>query len=186
MPGLVSGLNLACRAVDGDVLTATPIYPPFLSAPKFSERRLHTAGLSCAEDRWQWDWSALNAAVTSETKLFLLCHPHNPVGCCWTRDELLALAEFAESRNLIVCSDEIHCGLVLDEDKKHIPFASLSEDAARRSITLMAPSKTFNIPGLGCSLAIIADPALRRAFTGVMRGIVPHPNVLGMIAAEVV
>jgi len=184
LPGLVSGLNLACRAVDGEVLTATPIYPPFLSAPKYSGRRLHTADLRCADDRWQWDWPALHAAATPATRLFLLCHPHNPVGRCWTRDELLALAEFAESRDLIVCSDEIHCGLVLDEDKKHIPFASLSEDAARRSITLMAPSKTFNIPGLGCAFAVIPDAALRRRFRQAMDGIVPHVNVLGLAACE--
>jgi cystathionine beta-lyase len=184
LPGLVSGLNLACRAVDGEVLTATPIYPPFLSAPKYSGRRLRTADLRCADGRWQWNWPTLHAAATPETRLFLLCHPHNPVGRCWSRDELLALAEFAESRDLIVCSDEIHCGLVLDEDKKHIPFANLSADTARRSITLLAPSKTFNIPGLGCAFAVIPDAALRRRFQRAMDGIVPHVNVLGLAACE--
>ncbi|UCV15066.1 MalY/PatB family protein [Quatrionicoccus australiensis] len=183
LPGLVTGLNVACRAVDGDVLTATPIYPPFLSAPHFSGRALHRVELACQDGHWQWDKNALSAASTA-SRLFLLCHPHNPVGRCWSRDELLELAAFAAARDLIVCSDEIHCGLILDADKRHIPFASLSPDAAQRSITLMAPSKTFNIPGLGCAFAVIPDAGLRRRFERAMNGIVPHVNVLGLAACE--
>ena len=184
LPGLVSGLNIACRAVDGEVLTATPVYPPFLSAPGFSGRTLNRVDLTRRDGRWQWDWPALAAATTAASRLFLLCHPHNPVGRCWQRDELLQLAAFAEERELIVCSDEIHCGLILDADRRHIPFASLSPAAARRSITLMAPSKTFNIPGLGCAFAVISDAALRQRFRRAMDGIVPHVNVLGLAACE--
>ena len=184
LPGLVTGLNVACRAVDGEVLTATPIYPPFLSAPRFSGRPLNRIELACVDGRWQWDKIALQNASTAATKLFLLCHPHNPVGRCWSREELNDLATFAEQNDLIVCSDEIHCGLILDADKRHIPFASLSPEAAKRSITLMAPSKTYNIPGLGCAFAIIPDAALRRRFLRAMDGIVPHVNVLGLAACE--
>jgi len=183
LPGLVTGLNVACRAVDGDVLTATPIYPPFLSAPHFSSRALHRVELACQDGHWQWDKNALFATSTA-SRLFLLCHPHNPVGRCWSRDELLELAAFAAARDLIVCSDEIHCGLILDADQRHVPFASLSPDAAQRSITLMAPSKTFNIPGLGCAFAVIPDAGLRRRFERAMNGIVPHVNVLGLAACE--
>jgi len=184
LPGLVTGLNVACRAVDGEVLTATPIYPPFLSAPHFSGRRLNRFDLANSEAGWRWDSAAMQAATTPATKLFLLCHPHNPVGRCWSRDELLDLAAFAEQNDLIVCSDEIHCGLILDADKRHIPYASLSPEAAKRSITLMAPSKTFNIPGLGCAFAVIPDATLRRRFEHAMHGIVPHVNVLGLAACE--
>ena len=184
LPGLVTGLNVACRTVDGEVLTATPIYPPFLSAPRFSGRKLNRVDLACCDGRWQWDKITLQNASTAATRLFLLCHPHNPVGRCWNEDELRDLAAFAEQNNLIVCSDEIHCGLVLDADKRHIPFASLSPDAARRSITLMAPSKTYNIPGLGCAFAVIPDAVLRRSFLRAMDGIVPHVNVLGLAACE--
>jgi hypothetical protein len=88
LPGLVTGLNVACRAVDGEVLTATPIYPPFLSAPHFSGRKLNRVELGCTDGRWQWDKIALQNASTAATRLFLLCHPHNPVGRCWSRDEL--------------------------------------------------------------------------------------------------
>lgn len=184
LPGLVSGLNIACRAVDGEVLTATPIYPPFLSAPHFSRRKLNRVELADNGERWHFDQNALKSASTAATRLFLFCHPHNPVGRCWSRQELLDLAAFAAERDLIVCSDEIHCGLILDADQRHIPFASLSADAARRSITLMAPSKTFNIPGLGCAFAVIPDAALRQRFERAMRGIVPHVNVLGLAATE--
>ncbi|MDD2883991.1 MAG: PatB family C-S lyase [Dechloromonas sp.] len=184
LPGLVSGLNIACRSVDGAVLTATPIYPPFLSAPRFSGRPLQQAPLSLGDAGWQWDKNALQTALTADTALFLLCHPHNPVGRCWKRDELLDLAHFAEQNDLIVCSDEIHCGLILDADKRHTPFASLNPAIARRTITLMAPSKTFNIPGLGCAFAVISDQALRRRFRRAMDGIVPHINVLGLAACE--
>jgi cystathionine beta-lyase len=182
LPGLVTGLNVACRAVDGGVLTAAPVYPPFFSAPRHFARPLARVDLACSDGRWGWDWQALQAAVTPETRLFLLCHPHNPVGRSWDEGELRRLADFAERRDLVVCSDEIHCGLILDPDKRHIPFASLGVDAARRTITLLAPSKTFNIPGLGCAFAVIADPALRRRFQRAMDGIVPHVNVLGFIA----
>ncbi len=184
LPGLVTGLNVACRAVDGEVLTATPVYPPFLSAPRFSGRKLNRVELACRGGRWQWDKNALQNASTAATRLFLLCHPHNPVGRCWSTDELRDLAAFAEANDLIVCSDEIHCGLILDADKRHIPFASLSPEAAKRSITLMAPSKTYNIPGLGCAFAVIPDAALRRRFLRAMDGIVPHVNVLGFAACE--
>ena len=184
LPGLVTGLNVACRAVDGEVLTATPIYPPFLSAPHFSGRKLNRVELARDDNRWHWDMAAMQQATTAATRLFLLCHPHNPVGRCWSRDELLALADYAERHDLVVCSDEIHCGLILDPDKRHIPFASLSPEIAQRSITLMAPSKTFNIPGLGCAFAVIPNPALRRQFERAMHGIVPHVNVLGLAACE--
>ena len=184
LPGLVTGLNVACRAIDGEVLTATPIYPPFLSAPQLSGRQLQRCELAQTDGEWQWDKIALKNALTATSKLFLLCHPHNPVGRCWSRDELLDLATFAEKNDLVVCSDEIHCGLVLDADKRHIPFASLSPEAAKRSITLMAPSKTYNIPGLGCAFAVIPDASLRHRFEHAMHGIVPHVNVLGLAACE--
>lgn len=184
LPGLVTGLNVACRAVEGTVLTATPVYPPFFSAPHHSGRRLTRVALHPGETRWELDFAALDAAITPDTRLLLLCHPHNPVGRAWQRDELDALADFAHRRHLVVCSDEIHCGLLLDEGCRHIPLASLDADCARRSITLMAPSKTYNIPGLGCAFAVIPDATLRRRFSGAMAGIVPHVNVLGLAACE--
>lgn len=184
LPGLVTGLNVACRAVAGDVITATPIYPPFLSAPRLAGKTLARAELALADGTWRWDWPAMEQALTPDTRLFLLCHPHNPVGRCWTDEELGEIAEFCRRHDLIVCSDEIHCGLVLDAHRRHRPLAQAAPDLAARSITLQAPSKTFNIPGLGCAFAVIPDAGLRRSFLRTMDGIVPHVNVLGLAASE--
>ncbi len=187
LPGVVTGLNLACRAVGeaGDeVFTATPVYPPFLSAPANSGRRLVSRALVLEDGRWTWDRAAVEAALGPRTGLFMLCNPHNPVGRAFDRDELGWLGALAERRDMVICSDEIHCGLVLDADRPHIPLAALDPALARRTITLMAPSKTWNIPSLYCALAIIPDPALRKRFRHAMRGIVPHVNLFGLIGCE--
>ena len=125
----------------------------------------------------------MEARITPRTRLFLLCNPHNPVGRVYTREELTRLALICEQHNLIICADEIHCGLVLDRDKAHVPIATLDPAIARRTVTLMSPSKTFNLPGLGCAFAIIPDGQLRRRFRQAMAGIVPGVNLLGYIAA---
>ncbi len=189
LPGLVTGLNALCRAVGecGDeVVTFTPIYPPFLSAPGLTERSLLQVplGYDTAAHRWYMDLSALQRALTPRARLLLLCSPHNPVGRVWSEAELSALAEMALAHDLVIGSDDIHAGLVLDQDKAHLPIACLGPEVAARTITLMAPSKTFNIPGLGCSFAIISDARLRQNFQQAMRGIVPHVNVLGYTAAQ--
>lgn len=187
LPGLVQGLNLACRAVGqvGDaVLTATPVYPPFLRAPGLAGRELITVPLEDKGDYWGWDFAKLEAAITPTTRLLLLCHPHNPVGRAWNRLELDTLLGIARRHNLVVCSDEIHCDLLLDDGLQHTPFASLDPDFASQTITLLAPSKTWNLPGLGCSLALIPDPALRARFRREMAGLVPSVNLFGYIAAE--
>ncbi|MDR2260486.1 MAG: PatB family C-S lyase [Azoarcus sp.] len=187
LPGVVSAFNLACRAVgaEGDeVFTATPIYPPFLAAPGNNGRRLAQAPLIRADGRWQWDRAATRAAIGPRTRLFMLCNPHNPAGRVFDQDELLWIAALAEERDLVICSDEIHCGLVLDPDKAHRPIASLAPEIARRTITLLAPSKTWNIPALYCAIAIIPDAVLRARFRHAARGIVPEINVLGLVAAE--
>ncbi len=187
LPGVVSGFNLACRMAgsDGDeVFTATPVYPPFLSAPAHSNRRLAAVPLVLRDDTWQWDRVAVEAAINARTRVFMLCNPHNPVGRVFDAAELRWIAALAERHDLVVCSDEIHCGLVLDQERQHIPIAALDESIARRTITLMAPSKTWNIPALYCAFAVIPDAALRRRYVRAMSGLVPHPNLLGMVAAE--
>lgn len=186
LPGLVTGLNVMCRSIGGDadeVITAVPVYPPFLSAPELSHRRLVTTPLVEKAGRFVFDSDHFEDSITKKTRVFLLCNPHNPVGRVFTREELVRLAEICEKKDVIICSDEIHCDLVLDVDKKHIPMATLGEDIARRTVTLMAPSKTYNIPGLGCSFAVISDCGLRKSFVRAMDGIVPHINTLGYTAA---
>lgn len=189
LPGLVCGLNVLCRAIGeagDDVLTMTPVYPPFMTAPVLTERTVSKVPLTCAHGRWVPDFAALEEAVTPHTRLLLICNPHNPVGRAWDRDELLRFAEIAERHNLVIGSDDIHSELILDTSIRHLPIATLSEEIARRTITLLAPSKTYNIPGLGCSLAIIGDPALRARFRKAMGRLVPHLNLFAYTAAEAV
>jgi len=156
LPGLVVGLNLTAQAFaqpGEEVLTLTPIYPPFMSAPKNSGRvstqvRLQ---LNSAIPHWEIDWDALERAVTPRTKVFFLCNPHNPVARVWRREELVQLGEFCLRHDLVLCSDEIHCDLILD-GLPHLPTALLGPEVAARTITLMAPSKTYNVPGLGTAV----------------------------------
>jgi len=187
LPGLVCGLNVLSRAVGeaGDeVLTFTPVYPPFMSAPTLSQRSTVKVPLILEGGRWVADLEALERAITPRTKLLLLCSPHNPVGRAWSRDELQQFADVAERHNLVIGSDDIHAGLILDGEIRHLPIAALSPETARRTITLLAPSKTYNIPGLGCSFAVISDPLLRKGFIRAAGRIVPHVNLLGYTAAE--
>ncbi|MHB8972050.1 MAG: MalY/PatB family protein [Pirellulaceae bacterium] len=186
LPGLVPGLHLAClayAAAGEEVLTYVPVYPPFLSAPRVTGRVLKTIPLSCEQGRWCLDLDALASAATGSAKLLLLCHPHNPVGRALCRDELAALAEVCQRHDLVVCSDEIHCDLML-EPRRHIPLASLGDDIANRTVTLMSPAKTFNTPGLNCGLAVIPNASLRRRFQRAARGLVPHPGALGYAACR--
>jgi cystathionine beta-lyase len=186
LPGLVTGLNVAARALgeDGDeILCATPVYPPFMSSPANQRRRTVAVPMARNGGRWTMDLAALEAAVTPRSRALFLCSPHNPVGRAFSRAELAAVAEFCVRHDLVLVSDEIHCDLVLD-DIAHVPTATLSPEIAARSVTLLAPSKTYNVPGLGCSLAIIPDANLRAAFTRAATGIVPDANVLGLAACE--
>jgi len=185
LPGLVSGLNIVCRAVGepgDDVLTGVPIYPPFLSAPVNAQRRCVRVPLTRDGDTWRFEAASLESAMGNRSRLFLFCNPHNPVGRVYDRRELEALAEVCLRRDVVICADEIHCGLVLDPDRHHVPLASLDDRIAQRTITLMAASKTFNLPGLGNAFAIIPDADLRRRVAGVMRGVVHRPMTLGLWA----
>ena len=193
LPGLVVGLNVTAQAFAApgeEVLTLSPVYPPFMSAPKNSARTsvsvpfAHDATAHGGRGAWAIDWDALERAVTPKTKLFYLCNPHNPLARVWRRDELVRLADFCERHNLVLCSDEIHCDLILDPALPHIPTCVLSPEIAARTITLMAPSKTYNVPGLGTSLAIIPDAMRRARFIRATAGIVAEVTCLGFTACE--
>ena len=185
LPGLVSGIAVCCRAFAGPgegVLTSVPIYPPFLTAPRATERLAQTAPLMRGPERWEFDWEAFHAACDERTRVYLFCSPHNPCGRIWERAELEQLADACAREDLVIVSDEIHNQLLLDH-RPHVPTACLAPEVAARTVTLMAPSKTYNIAGLGCSYAIIPDPSLRRRFERAMAMIVPHPTALSYPAA---
>jgi cystathionine beta-lyase len=180
-PGLVPAINLACRAFgqSGDgILINTPVYPPFLTAPVYSDRRRVAVPLCRENNQWQIDWPAMEASVTPDTKLFIICHPHNPVGRVWTQAELERVLDFCERHDLTLVSDEIHCDLILD-DLPHVATLSLGARAAARTIALYSPSKTYNLPGLACSYAVIPDEQKRAAFKKAARGIITEINAFG-------
>lgn len=197
LPGLVCGLHLACRSIVGDVFVMPPVYPPFLSSPILSGKQridfpLIFDDVAYKNDKnknaFRLDFASIeqhfqNAKANS---LLLLCSPHNPVGRAWNADELQHLAKLAQKYNIVICSDEIHCDLLLDENLQHLPIEKLNTDLQLnlQTITLMAPSKTYNLPGLACALAIIPDANLRKKYKQVRQGIVPDANLFGYIGVE--
>lgn len=188
LPGLVPAINMCVHAFtesNESVMTATPVYPPFLSAPHYAGRELIKVPLALdAEDRWTLDFEAMEAAIQPHTRLLILCSPHNPVGRVFTRSELCALADFCERHDLILISDEIHCDLVFDESARHILTATLGESIAARTVTLMAPSKTYNLPGLACAFSVIENPQLRGRFQEAIRGIITEVNCFGYAGCQ--
>jgi cystathionine beta-lyase len=128
------------------------------------------------------DFDAFEAAITERTRLFILCNPHNPIGRAFRRDELERMAKICLRHNMVICSDEIHCDLLFPESH-HVPMATLSPEVADRTITLMAPSKTFNIAGLECSVAIIQNRDLRKKLKAARADCVPEVNIMGYVAA---
>ncbi|MGY8658941.1 MAG: MalY/PatB family protein [Verrucomicrobiales bacterium] len=186
--GLVPALSLAARAFGkpGDaVLTCTPIYPPFLGIHDDASMELQTVDHAKVDDHWTFDWEALEAKVTPQTKIFVLSNPQNPMGRVFTKEEIIQLATFCEKHELILLSDEIHCDLILDEKKTpHFSALNLPEPLRDSTITLLAPSKTYNIAGLGYAFAVIPNDSIRRRFTAARGHTLPEINCIAYHAAE--
>jgi cystathionine beta-lyase len=187
VPGVVTGFNLAAHAVTrpGDgVLVQTPTYGPFFSVEKNVDLMQQEMELTIGENgQYKVDLDAFEAALTGRTRIFMLCNPQNPTGRVFRKDELEAMAEICLKNDIIICSDEIHSDLIFS-GHKHIPIASLDPEIAAKTITLIAPSKTFNIAGLKASVAIITDRELRKQFDGARKGLTGSVNLLGMVAME--
>lgn len=186
LPGLVPGIGLSIRTVTTEaeaVMTATPVYHPFMLETHAAGRTLQKVPLQLENNRWVIDFEALEASITPQTKLFLLCNPHNPAGTVFTKEEQEKLLEICLKNDIVICSDEIHCDLLLDKTKSHVSIATLSPEAAQQTITLLAPSKTFNIAGLGCSMAIIPNDELRSKFIKTKAGLMPMLSAYAYEAA---
>lgn len=185
-PGVVKGLNLA-RAISIENgkpagTTALPVYPHLMKQSPILPFKNQTFFAQAKGEDWQLDIAALENSINADTGIMLFCNPHNPIGKVYNRNELEDIAKVCIKHNLIMCSDDVHCDLILN-DKKHIPIASLNEDIANLSITLMAPSKTFNIAGLDCAFAIIPSNEMRKQYSKLMFGLVGHVNIIGVQAA---
>lgn len=165
-PGVVPAINLAILAFTqpGErVVIQPPVYFPFQACIRHNGREVLENPLGLEGGRYVMDLDSLQRALDARTRLLILCSPHNPVSRVWRREELEGLAEVCLRRELVVVSDEIHCDLVLP-GHRHLPTAALCGEIARRTVTLLSATKTFNLAGLGGSLAVIPDPELRRRF----------------------
>jgi len=191
IPGAVTGLNLACHCFRAgpnlpppSVLVQPPVYPPILAAPLNAGLQRIESPFHCENDgAYSIDWDSFRSGVARHPVLFILCNPHNPVGRVFRRDELERMAELCLSMNVAICADEIHSDLLFD-NHEHIPIASLDREIARHTITLIGPSKTFNLAGLQCAFAITSNPDLRRQFLSAREGLVPWVNAMGLIGAQ--
>jgi cystathionine beta-lyase len=186
IPGVIPGFNVACRmlASAGEgIVMQTPLYPPLLRVPGNIGLRFDEVPLARdARGRYAVELATVEAAIRPDTRIMLLCNPHNPVGRVFTRDELTGLAEICLRHGVAIVADEIHCELV-HAGHRHLPIASLDPEVAERTVTLMAPSKTFNLAGLKCALAIIPNRKLRERFVAARLDLVHGANILGYTAA---
>lgn len=186
IPGIVAGIayTLLCLTQPGDrVLVTTPVYPPFLNLSKESRRELVCSPLKIENGRFAIDFDDFEHKAEG-CKLLILSNPHNPAGTVWGKETLQKIADICERKGLMVISDEIHADLTLPP-YKHVSYSTVSEAAAHHSITFMAPSKTFNIAGLGSSICYIANPELRKRFFGWLDGLgVAGGNIFAFTAAE--
>jgi len=194
VPGIVAAFKAAARAVcaPGEgVLLQPPVYHPFLDVPAHTGAVGQLAPLRQINEqpalRYEIDWPAFEAGFNSagaRTALFLLCHPHNPTGQVYSRSDLERMARLCLRNDTVICSDEIHSELLLG-GARHTPLAAIDSEIAGRAITLVSPSKTFNLVGLFCGFAIIPDADLRGRFRKVLEHLALHVNSLGLLAAEV-
>ena len=178
LPGVVPGLNIASRAIgsDGDgLIIMTPVYRPFLSVPDNSNRQFLPSPLLYDGEKWSMDFADIDDKARRASGL-LLSNPQNPTGRVYSENELSKLADICRANDVIVVSDEIHWGIVLDEHRSHI------EEIARTTITLIASTKTYNIAGVSCALAVIPDPDLRERFVNATTGLVSTISPLAYTA----
>jgi cystathionine beta-lyase len=187
-PGVVTALKTiiqAFSAVGDTVLIQPPVYAHFHDDPILNGRRLAYAPLVLSDAGYRFDAKIFEAAIRDDTKIFILCSPHNPTGNVWSEAELRTMGEICARRGVLVVADEIHEDLVLDLQKRHVPFASLGDAFAQNSITCTAASKTFNLAGLQAANVVIPNKRHREELRRQLdRNGSGHVNPLGMVATE--
>jgi len=186
-PGVVPALNICTIAFTSpgdEIIIQPPVYTPFFGAARDHGRKLVFNPLKENEGHWTMDISDLKKKITPATRMIIISNPHNPVGRAWNAAELKEVADACVGKNIVIISDEIHSDLIMPGNK-HIPFASLSPEAASMTVTCMAPSKTFNIAGLSTSSIIISDERLRSMYHDTLVNLHMHlGNIFGNVASE--
>jgi cystathionine beta-lyase len=183
--GVVPGLHLAARHLvrpDEHILGPAPVYHPLKRAAVLAERAHTDVPLVLSAGRWVFDEDRLKAQ-SAEHAAAEPVQSAESGGTIFTREELTRLAAFAQKHGLVICSDEIHADILLDEGKPHVPIASFSPEVSRRTVTLISPNKAFGFPGAGCAFAIIEDAELRRKFSSDHHATVHDASVFGYEAA---
>lgn len=182
VPSVVSSLYITANLISFEpysVMTSVPVYQPFLGAAQAGRRKLNPVNLKVGENGWEMDFEEMKQKTTPDTKLYILCNPHNPTGRMYSREELNTLGDFCLKNGIVICSDEIHADIILDPEKRHIPIASISDDIAMNTISLYSSAKAFNTPGLNAGFAIIPNPELRNRFVKEKDHVVPYMGFLG-------
>lgn len=177
LPSVLSGIGTFARQISTQpygVMTSIPVYRPFLDFAEAEGRYLQAVPLKLADEQWIMDFEAMEKARTEDTRLYILCNPHNPTGRMYSREELQNLIDFCERHDIYICSDDIHADIILEEGRKHIPLASISPAAAARTVTLFSAAKAFNMPALNAAFAIIPDAGLRANFERMKMHTVPN------------
>lgn len=186
IPGIVAGIAFVLQALsqpDDGILLTTPVYPPFLNLPTFAQRRLECSTLRVVNGRFEVDFDDLERRA-AKCKWMILSNPHNPGGTVWGRDVLCRIADICHRHGVRVISDEIHADMTLP-GHTHCSFSTVSPEAREISITFVAPSKTFNIAGLGSSICYCPNDQLREQFYGYLDGYeVANGNIFAFIGAE--
>ncbi|MFW6290251.1 MAG: MalY/PatB family protein [Mariniphaga sp.] len=186
-PGVVAGIVFAIETFSkpaDEIIVQPPVYFPFFDVVKGTRRKLLENPLKLKNNRYTFDFDDLKAKITDRTKLLLLCNPQNPGGMVWSREELEELSAICLANGIMVISDEIHSDLLFN-NHRHIPFATLSQEAAKHSVICMAPSKTFNVAGLASSVVIIPDKQNHARYERVLSvGHFGMGNLFGTVAME--
>lgn len=187
LPGVVTGLAVSCRAfcADGDeIVVNPPIYHHFYDSHELNRQAIVRVPLTRQNDRWTYDLPAMAAAFNENTRMLMMCSPHNPTGTVFTPQELNAVAALCQQHGVVMVSDEIHCDLVIDRNARHYPTGAACPEMSDQMVTLMSGSKTWNIAGLNCSFAIIKNADLRDKFKQAAQSIVPMVPPLAYVATQ--
>ncbi|MBL0690758.1 MAG: aminotransferase class I/II-fold pyridoxal phosphate-dependent enzyme [SAR324 cluster bacterium] len=184
--GIVPFLCIISRTfagLGGEVVVPTPVYYHLFNAPDWGGQRTIRIPFTGQGNTLDFDWVKIESTMKKGVKIFSLCNPHNPGGIVFKESQLNKLGDLCEKYDVLICSDEIHCDLILDENTKHTPIASLNKKLAARTLTLMSPSKSFNLAGLGASFCVVQNKAIHQKLTIAARGILHDPPTLGYRAA---
>lgn len=186
-PGIVPSINFAIQTYtekNDKILIQTPVYYPFFTSIKNNNRILVVSELKLINDHYEMDFENLEKKLADDVKMMILCSPHNPVSRVWKLEELQRISELCLKNDVLLISDEIHADLILSSNK-HNPIPTISKEIADNSLTMFAPSKTFNVAGLSLSFVVISNKKIRVKFQKTMLNLGLHlSNLFGIEALE--